>query len=1166
MAWRGFTTIDGLRESYCSKLSVGPSGRVFLVHGHIDKMTILDGYGSRLVPNPGVEVKVKEGRSGEIWGFAPEGAVPDPAGLNESQKFVGLQRYSEQLGRWEIFEVPEIRKAAVDSPDLFLPLEKGVVAYLLPDRLMQFDESTRTSRELLHVSQTGLGKFSEVQHSVSGGIWIGGRHGLGLVQLQKEIRYSEFRLDSSLRARDVHGIQEETHGTIFVGVYGEPGPREIVLRFKEGRWEQIAEAPEDLAGWEAPDGGYWLMRGAPEHFSIIRFDGYRSRVEERIKSLSGTFREIALGKNGSFGLATNISATRYSPRPWRTPPQLAGIDSAVVAMAEDPNGSLYFISYDRLFVLQGDLLTEYPYPNGMHADLYQPSGTCFLGGGVLTVATSRIALLTFDTRRKIFRIVPHPDGQRVRALGPRKAGGVWVALYRPDSAAFRLAYFDNSGFHEFLDAGDRWEINHLRVILETGDGSVWMGGAGKNGLAVYRDGAYRTFAARDGYDAAGSYAMLDWPDGRLWFGDRDGIQSYDGHAWTRICAGLETVRWMTRTRDGSIWVASGSGVHRYYRDSWVSLGVSEGLPDSGFLYVFEDSKGRIWACGTRGVSLYHPEADTEPPETAIPVDGNLRQMPPTGRARIVFAGTDRWDVTPRERLLYSHRLDGAAWSPFSAETVALYSDLDSGWHFFEVRAMDRNWNIDPNPASFRFKVLLPWYREPGFLALAFGSVLITGILLALHLQRHVHLGQLVAERTRDLSSANLKLKQEMEERERTAREKEHLEDQYRQAQKMEAIGRLSGGVAHDFNNILTVIDGYGDIALHALAPDSPVRNYLQEIQKAGKRAADLTAQLLAFSRKQVMQAVVLDLNAVVHDTESILRRLIGEDITLVTDFQSCLGNVKADPLQLQQVLMNLAVNARDAMPGGGRIIIETANEDVGEECVRARQGMRPGKYVRLSMRDTGVGMDPSTQSRIFEPFFTTKDHGKGTGLGLSMVFGIVKQSEGYIWVDSKPGEGSNFSIFLPRVDEVLPVHPAVPSSPGICGGNETILLVEDQEEVRTLTSAILGGLGYRVLPAACGPEALSLSRRFEGAIHALVTDIVMPGMNGREVADKIRGERPGIKVLLTSGYSDDEGIRQTPSAEGTLFLQKPFSTAAIAARLRELLGVPFEAGTGEAGD
>ena len=386
---------------------------------------------------------------------------------------------------------------------------------------------------------------------------------------------------------------------------------------------------------------------------------------------------------------------------------------------------------------------------------------------------------------------------------------------------------------------------------------------------------------------------------------------------------------------------------------------------------------------------------------------------------------------------------------------------------------------------------------------------------------------------------------------RDVTEQRRLEGQLLQAQKMEAVGRLAGGVAHDFNNLLTVILSYSDLLLEDLPPEIPDRADVAEIRKAAVAASSLTRQLLAFSRQQVLEPRVLDVNTVVASTEKLLTRLLGEDVSLTTTLAAALGAVKVDPGQLEQIIMNLAVNARDAMPRGGRLSIETANVEMDESYVHGHPLARPGHYVMLAVSDTGTGMDAATQARIFEPFFTTKEAGKGTGLGLATVYGIVRQSSGFIWVYSEPGHGTSFKIYLPRVDE--PVSPAGAPAPQVVGGSETVLVVEDVAAVRAVTRQMLERQGYCVLEAANGATALSLARQHHSAIHLLVTDVVMPEVSGRELADQLVQLRPDMKVLFMSGYTDDAVVRHGILQEGIAYLQKPFTPDTLARKVRAVL-------------
>jgi PAS domain S-box-containing protein len=399
----------------------------------------------------------------------------------------------------------------------------------------------------------------------------------------------------------------------------------------------------------------------------------------------------------------------------------------------------------------------------------------------------------------------------------------------------------------------------------------------------------------------------------------------------------------------------------------------------------------------------------------------------------------------------------------------------------------------------------------------------------------------------------LGVSRDIAERKRAEREMMALQEQLRQSQKMEAIGRLAGGIAHDFNNLLTIIKGYSQLSLVDLKEDDPLRTNIEGIKNAADRAADLTRQLLAFGRRQIMEMKVLDLNTILRNLEKMLRRLIGEDIELTISSGDDLGRVKVDPGQIEQVIMNLAVNARDAMLRGGKLTIEIANMVLDEEYACKHVAVKPGHYVMLSVSDTGIGMTPEVRERVFEPFFTTKEKGKGTGLGLSTVYGIVKQSGGNIWVYSEFGRGTTFKIYLPQVDEPLERLGRRVEVNEIPRGTETILLVEDEEEVRNLAMRFLESRGYKVLEASQGLEAFLIAEEYEGIIHLLMTDVVMPKLSGRELADRIAEIRPEIKVLFMSGYADHAIVHHGVLEEGMNYLQKPFTLDGLAKKVREVL-------------
>jgi PAS domain S-box-containing protein len=412
--------------------------------------------------------------------------------------------------------------------------------------------------------------------------------------------------------------------------------------------------------------------------------------------------------------------------------------------------------------------------------------------------------------------------------------------------------------------------------------------------------------------------------------------------------------------------------------------------------------------------------------------------------------------------------------------------------------------------------------------------------------------QLLLDKERQITGIRSTV-QDISDRKQAEKEKEALQEQVRQSQKMEAIGRLAGGVAHDFNNLLTIIKGYSQLSLLAMKAGDPLKEHIEEVIKAADRAANLTRQLLAFSRRQVMEMQVLDLNEILRNLDKMLSRMIGEDIEMKTILADNLWKVRADPGQIDQVVMNLVVNARDAMPKGGKLTLETANIRLDEEYAGKHVAVTPGDYVMISVADTGTGMNPEVMERIFDPFFTTKEKGRGTGLGLSTVYGIVKQSNGNIWVYSEPGQGTVFKIYLPRVDEPADEIKERIAMPEFPWGKETILVVEDDEKVRKLAVKVLENHGYKVLEAESGNKALEICRGRKKPVHLVLTDVVMPEMDGRQLTKQLTQILPGFKVLYMSGYTDNAIAHHGIIEKGLNFIQKPLSIEGLLRKVREVL-------------
>ena len=774
-----------------------------------------------------------------------------------------------------------------------------------------------------------------------------------------------------------------------------------------------------------------------------------------------------------------------------------------------------------------------------------------LVGATLASGTTDTTLV-FDPARAEYAAVEHPDGRVVRMIGPASGGAAWVVTSIEGEA--RLERFDGHRFTPVVGVQGAWMRGGMpRTILELAGGDLLLVPDGQ-GIGWVRQGRHDVIGPAEGYPGSGSFAGLDVAPGRYWFGDRDSVIAFDGTRWETLRTGLQTVRAIVRTRDGSIWVTSGSGLHRFRDGAWTTVAAPEGLPDGSAHHLLEDRTGTIWVSTTAGLASYTAAADRDPPQTLLG-PGNPTEAPPSGDVRFVFTGRDRWAYSPADRLLYSWRVDGGRWSPAEPRATVELTALASGSHRVEVRSADRNWNVDPTPAALDFVVLQPWYLASGFIAVGILAATAIFAAIALFVSRHVRLERLVAERTIALAGANTQLRAELADRRRVEAERTRLEGQLHQAQKLEAVGRLAGGIVHDFNNLLTVITGFAEFVHDEIAGNVAVRSAMDEIARAAERASGLTRQLMAFSRHQVVEPRPLDVNQVIGDIDRMLRRLIGEDISLACIAGDGLWPVLADRGQIEQVIVNLAVNARDAMPKGGRLTITTSNVELDEAFVRGHAGTSPGPHVLLTVADTGVGMDSDTQSRIFDPFFTTKSRDKGSGLGLATVYGIVAQAGGHVWVESEPGAGATFRIYLPRTE--ARVEPVVQvASPLAPRGSERILVVEDDGAVRRVAVSVLQHLGYTVDDVPTGEAALERLRQGQSAPDLLLTDIVLTGMSGTELAAHAAGMRPGLPVLFMSGYADAAVMGDGPLAVGANFVQKPFTAERLGRKVREALDRP----------
>ena len=990
--WRVFQGADGLRDSFTTAVTLSPRGHVWVRHGEDEEISWLDGYAAGMLPSPGPGAyHVYESRSGQLWTVYRE----------------GLQEFKE--GAWWGHPVSEIRAETRTLPLLkvkqvsLLPLERGRVLFLLPDRLMEFKASDNRAMPLRLADQTGLGRFLDLIPARDDGAWIAGARGLAKLpapirKLQTNTVWTEFLLPGDLMVQNLQRPIADDQGGVTAVAESLALEKRVIVHFDGQHWQSFAVAGENVRqAWLGAEGEFWALTVN----TLFRFSPADHEAKDKEPVLAGQFRDVAVEAEGVFWIASTEGLLRYAPLIWRKPPQAPQVTTAVHAVREDTQGRLWFASDDMLIVHQNDAWTSYrlslPGDSGMPAteDLY-----CLPSGKV--VLSMNDALLLFNPEVQSSQSVRHPRGLSTKLVGQRPDGLVYVRTLDPTSPdnVPEVESFDGKGFEPAFELPRPNLLGpDLFFVHQAQSGEIWVGGS--SGLVRYRDRHWQTFGPAEGYSGEGATAILEVGGGRIWCGTRNRISEFDGKKWSQIRTGFDRVRAMVKSQDGSIWVASSSGLFRYWNGSWVANGVEEGQPSSAVYAFHEDSRGRRWVGTPRGLLRHYPEADRDPPRTRIETTDNRLVPTSAGRTAIGFGGQDKWNMTAPERLLFSHRLDSDQWSAFGQAATATFTNLSAGPHHFAVQAMDRNWNVDPNPATLEFILVLPWFKDPRLIAISLLGLAVTLGLAALALNRHLRLvrsyaevERQVAERTRELELANQELLH---------------------SQKMRALGTLAAGIAHDFNSILSIIKGSAQIIEANLDDQDKIRTRLQRIRTMVDQGSVVVRALLGFSRGTDSRRSTCDLRTVIEETARQVGDRFTADVTLRVETEPALPPIPGAKELVQQMLLNLLLNAADAMEGcQGHVLVRTG----WLERLPARLVLQPvaaARYACVQVADEGCGIAPDVMPRIFEPFYTTKalSTRRGAGLGLSMVYEFAKEMGYGLAVESVVGRGSTFTVLVP---------------------------------------------------------------------------------------------------------------------------------------------------------
>jgi signal transduction histidine kinase len=596
----------------------------------------------------------------------------------------------------------------------------------------------------------------------------------------------------------------------------------------------------------------------------------------------------------------------------------------------------------------------------------------------------------------------NPPAGSLNPLGLLKDGRLCLQILGAGATdqTFRLEAYDGAVFELLpLPPPKLSPGSILSSLFAAQNGDLWL--SGDRGTARYHDQKWRTFASTDGSSPASVVAFTEFADGRIWCATPDKVWVFDGRNWSAVRVGQDRINALIAARDGSLWVGTDSGLHRFFQGAWVENGTDEGLPPGGIRELYEDARGRVWAGTARGLSLYHPEADPDPPRSYVQILGSKDNNIPEGSAiTVVFSGQDRWNYTARRRLLFSYRLGGLDWSPFQEDRTFSFAELPAGKHDLQVRAMDRNCNIDPNPAHLAFVIALPWYKESRLVAIAFVGLAVALFFAGLAFNRHRQLlrsyaevEQIVAQRTRELESANRQLLH---------------------SQKMNALGTLAAGIAHDFNNILSIIKGSAQIIEDNLDNPAKVSTRVDRVKTVVEQGAGIVKAMLGFSRDSSEQPSPCDVNAVLDDTVKLLGDRFLREVQVTLERAPVLPDVPCSKDFIQQVLLNFIFNAAESMTGRKQIVLATRLADTLPTTLVLAPASA-ARYVAVSVRDVGCGISPESLPRIFEPFFTTKalSTRRGTGLGLSMVYELARKMDAGLAVETVLDHGSTFTLILP---------------------------------------------------------------------------------------------------------------------------------------------------------
>ena len=996
--WRVYRVPEGLPYSLTTAVALGPNGGVVIRQGEEKLLSFFDGYDVKQIPSPAQPLlAVQSGSPGTVWALYRD----------------GFMQYEH--GRWIPLPVKEVaaamQSAGREQKLRWCSVQPDQVLFLVGDQLLEYDAVRRETTVVLRVEQTKLGSFLDLGAGGEGTVWLTGRDGVArlgpeISSVNAETNATSFFFPPTVPVKNLRRpMKDEANGATMLADSSVDGQL-LWARLADGVW-QTGTVPNSHTqrAWRMPDGMMWFLTP----YALFRL--VPGRPVEQEAPLATQYWDVAVDEQGVFYVATSEGLLRYMPLPWQAPRGLEAEAMPVQFVREDSENRLWCACDSMVMALENGAWKKYFLP-GVDVGSPQVSKRLVIlpDGHVLYGFSDR--LFGFSAARGGFEEILHPSGARLKLLGQLEDGAAAVqVLARAGSETnYSLAHYNGKEFRPRNSAGlEPVLLGALNFLHTAKNGDLWIGGA--SGLARFHRQTWQTFPQPDGV-----FSLVELEGGRMWFGGRNRIHQFDGKTWQVVQSDFDRVNAMVQSRDGSIWVAVGNGLYRFYRNSWIYNAAREGLPFSTINDIFEDHGGQLWAATSLGVSLLHPALDLDPPRTIVKLN-TANPQAQQNEASFTVQGRDRWRVTQDVRLLFAYQLDDAVWTPYAKRAQIAFHDLTPGHHQLRVRAMDVNGNEEVNPASMGFVIPRPWYREPRLQIVLAVALALVVFFAGLAINRHKELA-------RSYARVEVIVQQRTQELEQAHRELLH-------SQKMTALGTLAAGIAHDFNSILSVIKGSVQIIDKNLADPGKITSRTNRITTVINQAESLVRSMLSYSRSAELATAECDLNAAVEESLLLLDESLLRDIQVELALDAARPNVRGSPELVQQILSNLIINATDAMAGRGTIRLRTGQLGSAPAGLLLSPRAAPA-YGFIVVEDHGCGIEPEILPRIFEPFFTRKalSTRHGTGLGLYMVFELSKNLGAGLRVESTPGRGSTFTLIIPMAGISRPAGAAIPAEGG----------------------------------------------------------------------------------------------------------------------------------------